>query len=122
MHGSYLPDNFILIDYAFGLLSQNGLKIFFIIATLTNAAWLATLCFRFFICDISRLSQQKTCKWLMSLKRREPFACFLPENGFYLSILMRDINHLMVNVCKWFTSLYFYERRKPFACHMKTGL
>ena len=28
MHGSYLPDNFIMIDYAFELLSQNGDKKF----------------------------------------------------------------------------------------------
>ena len=46
---------------------------------------------------------------------------FLPTNGLSLSIIiMTDLNHLMINFCKWFTSLYFYETRKPFACHRKS--
>ena len=66
----------------------------------------------------------------MSLKIREPFANLVPANGFiYIYILsngvyiiMRDLNHLMLNVCKWFMSYDCYVRRKPFARHMKVGL
>ena len=76
--------------------------------------------------------------WFMSLERHKPFASrkhanglcrsrdvnhllvfFLPANGSSFSIVMGDINHLMVNVCKGFTSLYCYEGRKPYACHIK---
>ena len=57
-----------------------------------------------------------SCKWFISLERRKPFECFFPANGlsrlgdvnrmnvFFhanglsLSILMRDLNHFMVNV------------------------
>ena len=64
-----------------------------------------------------------------SLERHKPFASRKYANGFcvsgdvnhlqvfrlemvYLSIIMRDLSHLMVNGCNWFLSLYFYERRK----------
>ena len=58
----------------------------------------------------------------MSLERYKPFARIFPANSLSLSILMRDVNQLMINVFADGSSLDFYERRKPFASHMKTGL
>ena len=34
---------------------------------------------------------------------------FLPSHGLFLSIVMRDINQLLVIVCKWLMSLYCYQ-------------
>ena len=87
--------------------------------------------------EIEILSLTKFGKlWFRSLERHKPFTSrihangyclsrdvnhlqvFLPLNSLFLSIFMRDPNHLTVNACQWFMCLYWYERRKPFACHM----